>query len=287
MIKSLLLSALLMAPVAAAIDYPVHRETSATRTLRFGGTGVHTLDVRMMSGAIHVSGYDGADVQVEMRRRVSAESDEAAQAADRDVTLDATDGAPTIEAVVRDADRTTCGERTTGRSPAWWDRRRYEVKVDLTIRVPRSTRLRLCTVNGGDIHVEDISGDFDIDNVNGGITLDRMGGAGRAATVNGRVVASFARAPRAESLFKTVNGDIVVTLPPDTSADLRLKTFNGGLFTDFDTVARASKAEPAGVPGNGKFVYRTRGFTSVQIGRGGPELTVDTLNGDVRIVRAR
>jgi DUF4097 and DUF4098 domain-containing protein YvlB len=142
-------------------------------------------------------------------------------------------------------------------------------------------------VNGGDVRVEDISGDFDVDNVNGSITLDRLRGSGRAVTVNGRLAATFASAPRAESLFKTVNGEIAVTLPADTSADLRLKTFNGGLFTDFDTVPQPAKAEPASAQRNGRFVYRARGFTTVRIGRGGPELTFDTLNGDVRIVRAR
>jgi hypothetical protein len=35
----------------------------------------------------------------------------------------------------------------------------------------------------------------------------------------------------------------------------------------------------------GMSVYRTTGFTTVRVGNGGPELTLESLNGDVRIIR--
>jgi len=105
--------------------------------------------------------------------------------------------------------------------------------------------------------------------------------------VNGGVVATFAETPRSASLLRAVNGDITVTLPADASADLRLKTFNGGLFTDFDVEPQAVKPESASRSPSGKFVYRSRSFTSVRVGRGGAELTLDTFNGSVRVLRAR
>jgi hypothetical protein len=45
--------------------------------------------------------------------------------------------------------------------------------------------------------------------------------------------------------------------------------------------------QPIAVPErrDGGFVYRSNGFTLVRAGRGGPELTFDTFNGSVRVIR--
>jgi DUF4097 and DUF4098 domain-containing protein YvlB len=156
----------------------------------------------------------------------------------------------------------------------------------LTIQVPRDVRVRLCTVNGGEAVLSGTQGDFDVSNVNGRIVLAGMRGSGRATTVNGGIDATFDVAPRAESLFKTVNGDIAVTLPRDLAADLRVKTFRGGVYTDFDTVEQPAEREPSRRPGEPRFRYRRRGFTDYRVGKGGPELTFETMNGEVRIQRA-
>ena len=87
-------------------------------------------------------------------------------------------------------------------------------------------------------------------------------------------------------MLKTVNGDVTATFPPTLSADLRLKTFHGGLFTDFDVTPVAARPTAAPERRDGRFVYRSGGFTLVRAGRGGPEITLETLNGDVRVVRA-
>ena len=97
---------------------------------------------------------------------------------------------------------------------------------------------------------------------------------------------AFDAAPQAESLLKTVNGDITVTLPGDLAAELRIKTMRGGVYTDFETVEQPTEREPSRRPGEPRFVYRRRGFTGYRVGKGGPELTFETLNGDVRIQRA-
>jgi len=263
--------------------YPVRTESTVTKTLRFAGGGVHTLDVRVLNGPIVVTGYDGADVQVEARRTIAAISDDETRRAERDVVLDFVENAATVEATVRELDHPACGESGNVRSPAWWDRRQYEVTFDVTLRVPRDVRLRLCAINGG-IHVDDSAAEFDINSVNGRITLGAMRAAGRAVAVNGAVEASFAAAPRAASLFKTVNGAIVATFPGDLSAEVRMKTFSGGLFTDFD--GEIQKGVPTSGRRGGMFVYRSNEFTTLRVGRGGPELTFDAFNGDVRVLRA-
>jgi hypothetical protein len=276
-----------MGAVAGAAGRGVVRdERSVSRRLQFSGTGVRTVDARTISGSIRVTGDGGADVRLDATTKIEAETDDALRSAQQEVVVDAQERGSTVEIAVHDAGRPTCGESGNYRSPAWWDRKRYEASVTLTIRVPRDVRVRLCTVNGGEITVTGTQGDFDVSNVNGRVALSDVRGSGRAVTVNGGIEASFVEAPRAESQFKTVNGDIAVTLPRNLSADLRLKTFNGDLYTDFDTVTLPATPERTRRPDLPRLVYRPRGFTNVRIGGGGPELTFDTLNGDVRILRA-
>lgn len=264
----------------------VRDERRETRRLQFTGGGVHTLDVRTLNGSIHVTGDSGSDVRLEVVTRVEADDDAALRTGLQDVKLEAQEQGDTVAVTVRDDGQNTCGEQWSNRDRAWWDRRRYSSSSELTLQVPRNVRVRLCTVNGGTVTVSGVTGDFDVSNVNGSVTLTDMAGSGRANTVNGRIDASFAASPRNESQFKTVNGTISATFPRDLAADLHLKTFNGGLFTDFDTTALPVAAERVERSERPRYVYRRRGFTNVRVGAGGPVLTFDTLNGDVRIQRA-
>jgi hypothetical protein len=287
MVPTLLLAVLygLLALIGLDRDFRLHDESSVKKTLQFAGDGVRTLDVRTLNGSIRVSGYDGATVDLEVRQMIAADTDEDLREAKRQLVVDTHDQAATIDIAVRESRGTVCGEQGNGRSPAWWDRIRYKAAVELVIRVPRATRLRLCTINGGEVYVDGTAADFDIDDVNGRITLEQIRGSGRVSSVNGRITASFAEAPRSASLFKTVNGHIVATFPAGLSADLRLKTFNGGLFTDFDTEPLSQKV-PSAERRGGRVIYRSNQFTTVRVGRGGPELTFDAFNGDVRVLRA-
>src|SRR5688500_2289040 len=117
--------------------YPVRDTRTLTRTLRFGGTGARTLDVRAVTGSIHVIAADVPDVQIEVRRVTRARSDADVRDAERDVTLDFLDGEPRVRAVVRSAGDVVCGEPWNGRGQSWWPR--YEVAFEFTIRVPRRT----------------------------------------------------------------------------------------------------------------------------------------------------
>jgi hypothetical protein len=276
--------AAVLAEAGAQGRYAAADERTITRTLRFSGAGDRTLDVRLVNGSIRVSGEDGPDVQVEARRRVRAESQADLAAAEREVRLDFVEETDRVGAAVAENGRPVCGE-PQDRSRDGWRRRPYEVTFDLAIRVPRGTRLRLCTINGGEIHVAGTAGDFEITNVNGRITMEGIGGSGAAETVNGTVSVSFRDAPRAASRFKTVNGDVEVIVPDGLAADLAMKTFNGGLFTDFDVQPLPGTAAAVERRG-GLSVYRSSDFTRVRAGGGGPQLTFETFNGDVRLIRA-
>ena len=266
--------------------YDVVDESAVTRTLSFAAGGGRTLDVRNINGFIHVEGTNDAAVQMSIRKVIRAETRDDLAEAQRDVRLDFRDGAPRVE---RDGHRPARprlrrGVERSRRSR--WDRLHYDVRFDFTIRVPRDVALRLCTINGGDVIVNGTRGDFDVDNVNGLIEMRQVAGSGRAHTVNGPVTVTFTANPKQPSRSRRVNGNVDVSFPDGLAADFAMKTINGGLFTDFDAQPLASRVAAAGERRNGRFVYRANEFTRVRVGSGGPEITFETLNGNVRARRA-
>lgn len=267
-----------------ASRYDVVDESAITRTLSFAAGGGRTLDVRNMTGFIHVEATSDQAVQMSIRKVIRAATSADLAEAQRDVRLDFREGTARVEATVTDRRGQVCGEEWNGRGERS-DRVYYEVRFDFTIRVPRDAALRLCTVNGGDVIVNGTEGDFDVDNVNGLIELNQVAGAGSAHTVNGPVTVSFTANPKQASSFKTVNGNVDVSFRDGLDAEFAMKTMNGGLFTDFDAQPLAAAASSAGERRNGRFVYRANEFTRVRVGGGGPQITFETLNGNVRARR--
>lgn len=287
---TLVIGVALLGPAQAqrSSRYDVMDESTVTRTLSFaaGGPGGRTLDVRNINGSIRVEATNEAAVQMSIRKVIRAETRDDLAAAQRDVRLDFRDGAARVEAVVTDHRGHLCGEDWNDRGERW-DRIRYHVLYDFTIRVPRGVAIRLCTINSGDVTVDGTQGEFDVTNVNGAVALNRIAGSGRAHTVNGGVTVTFTANPKAASSFKTVNGNVDVSFLDGLAADFAMKTMNGGLFTDFDAQPLASAAPAAAERRNGKFVYRANQYTRVRVGSGGPEIIFETLNGNVRARKPR
>jgi len=256
--------------------------SSSKLTLHFAGNGIHTLEVRAITGNITVEAYDKPDVEMVVDKTIVADTDEDLARAKREVVLDMQDNASSVGAVARYPNQGVCGEGYSGSQNS---QPRYEVRYDFSIRVPRNTRLQLCTINKGDVQIKGTQGDFDIRSVNGRIIMADIAGSGTAVTVNGPVTASFVRAPQSASTFKTINGEVAVTMPEGLAADLHMKTFNGSLFTDFAVQPQAVRTDVTTEKHGSMSVYRTSGFTTVRVGNGGPELTLETLNGDVRVMR--
>jgi DUF4097 and DUF4098 domain-containing protein YvlB len=150
------------------------------------------------------------------------------------------------------------------------------------VTVPRQARTVVSTVNNGDVRVDQIDGDFDVSDVNGGISMTGIGGSGDVHTVNGPITVRFAKNPTKPSSFRSVNGELDAYFPQDLSADLSFKTFNGQIFSDFEVSARPTQTAEA-ERRDGKYVYRSNRFRGARAGNGGPELSFDTLNGNVRL----
>jgi hypothetical protein len=234
-----------------------------------------------VNGYIRVSGYNGSDIQLVAEKSIRAESVERLETAKREVTLDMSPAGDTLNIYVDGPFRCHCEDNRNGIHDR--GHRGYHVTYNFELKVPTATFLRLSTVNGGDIRVENTTGDFDLSNVNDSIEMKEVGGSGQVHTVNGKITALFAKNPVGKSSFRTVNGTIETSFRPNLSADIWVKTFNGGAYTDFAvTTLPRMPVEPE--QRNGKFVYRSDRLAAMRVGNGGPEFKFETLNGNVRIV---
>jgi hypothetical protein len=259
--------------------FSVEEHETIRRTLEFPAGGTKVLEVENILGSIRVTGYEGSNIEVVANRTIQAESQDRAETAKTEVTLDITPRTGGVNIVVDGPGYRRSDDRTYSRF------RGYRVFYDFEIRVPRQSEVRLSNVAEGDIQVENVTGDFTVENINGGIEMKGISGSGRVRTINGPVTVVFTANPPKDSHFGSLNGDIDVTFPQDLSADLRFKSFNGGVYTDFPVGALP---EPVNQPErrNGKFVYRST-FSGARIGNGGSMLEFDGFNGDVRIRRAK
>jgi DUF4097 and DUF4098 domain-containing protein YvlB len=110
-----------------------------------------------------------------------------------------------------------------------------------------------------------------------------MAGSGLAHTVNGPVKVTFRKNPREASSFQSVNGNIDLFFARGLSADFRFKTFNGGVFSDFPVTTMPVRT-PTKEEHGGKVVFHADRFTTARISNGGPEIKIENLNGDIRIL---
>ena len=158
--------------------------------------------------------------------------------------------------------------------------------VNLEIQVPRQTSLRLTTLNGGRIEVENVSGEIEAENMNGAVSLTNVAGSVVANSMNGRVTVSLDRVtPNKTMSFSTMNGAIDVTLPADIKANLRMRTDNGDIYTDFDVKLEGSHAPLVDDQRKNGGRYRVRVDKTLygSVNGGGPEIRFTTYNGSITI----
>jgi DUF4097 and DUF4098 domain-containing protein YvlB len=267
--------------VTTVLDASRNWHSEAREPFNYTFSNDKTLDVDNVNGTIQVIGDAGSTIRVEGERILRAEDQQALDRARREVKLDVNEKDGTAQLYVNGPFRHNQSSDDHG-FHIHFDGHEYEVAYNFTIHVPRDTGLRLHTVNG-DIKTEETRGKFDVHGVNGAVTMTGVAGYGSLQTVNGRTSVSFRESPRQASDFKTVNGAIDASFPPNFSADLRFKTLNGQAYTDFEATALLPTTAQATERGNGKFVYRFNHTSNVRIGSGGPELSFETVNGDIRI----
>jgi hypothetical protein len=261
-------------------EYPVQKREDIQKTLKFADASrPGEVIVDNVFGPIKVEGYSGADVLLVAHKTIFAKTEDKAARAQEEVKLDIQEKGRTVDIYVdgpfRDRDRDRRGFHS-------WHNPGYEVHYAFELKVPFKTDVAVSTVTDGDVEVTGVEGEFDVHNVNGKLRLSDIAGSGEAETVNGVLTAGFRNAPSGPCAFRTINGDLVVTLPESVSADFRLKTFNGQVYSDFAVTSLPARP-PIREENKGKFVYKSDRSFGVRAGRGGPEISLDTMNGDILI----
>jgi hypothetical protein len=232
-------------------------------------------------GNVHVTGGSSDQVQLAAKKAIRAESKDALDLAKKEVTLDITQQGSLLKFYVNGPFRCQCqcdGCDGCNRH----DHQGYIVKYDFELQVPRDVDLTARTVNDGDVVVKDVSGQYSVHNVNGTVEMMNVAGSGTAKTVNGELKVFFRDNPQKNSSFSTINGDVDLYFLPKLSADLRFKTFNGEVFSDFQ-MSSLPPRQPEEQRTSSKFVFRADRFTGGRVAAGGPEIKIETLNGDIHI----
>jgi DUF4097 and DUF4098 domain-containing protein YvlB len=237
-----------------------------------------TLEIDNVFGSIEVTGGNSDQVQMVVNRTNHAESKDKLEKARKEVTLDITQQEGNLKLYVNGPFRCHCPDCDGCHGDEG-----YVVNMDFRVQVPRDIEVKVKTVNDGHVLVSNINGNFLVRNVNGDIKMENVAGSGTAHTVNGPVKITFRQNPRENSDFKTVNGDIDLHFARDLAADFRFKTFNGEIYSDFPVTSlpvHAMQEEHQG----GKVIFRADRATGARVSSGGPEIKVENLNGDIRIL---
>jgi len=242
------------------------------------GAGRRTLEIDNVWGSIEVVGTAADQAHITVNKSIRAESKGKIEQAKKDVTLDITQQVDVLKLYVDGPFRCNCHDCERSR-----DDEGYVVEMDFQVQVPRDIDIKIKTVNEGHVSVRDINGSFLVRNVNGDIQIRNIAGSGTARTVNGPVKVSFRQNPREASDFETVNGAVELAFARDLAADFKFKTFNGGIYSDFPVTAlpvQGMKEEHHGA----KVIFRADRYTGARVNAGGPQIKVENLNGDIRIL---
>ncbi len=259
-------------------DLPVREQETIQKSFSMPAGQHRSLEIDNVFGSIEVIGDTSDQVQLVINKATRAESKDKLEQAKKEVTLDITQQEGSLKLYVNGPFRCQCPDCISFHGDEG-----YVVKMDFQLRVPRDIDVKVKTVNEGHVLVRNVNGSFLVRNVNGDIAMENVAGSGTARTVNGPVKVSFRQNPRESSDFRTVNGNVELRFAHDLSADFRFKTFNGGVYSDFPVTAlpvHALQEEHRG----GKVIFRADRYTGARVNSGGPEIKVENLNGDIRIL---
>ena len=143
-----------------------------------------------------------------------------------------------------------------------------DTQVEFRIRLPDGVLFTGRTVNG-DLKALGLASDVVLSTVNGDVDVSTTGYA-EASTVNGSIDARIGQMNSEDGLsFGTVNGSVTPDLPDDVDADLDARWVNGDLDSDFIPLRIEGRLSRRRIQG--------------MLGDGGPELSVSTVNGSIRI----
>lgn len=207
-----------------------------------------TLNVNTGRTAISVSGYEGKDLLIQTNNpKVSA------QEKNNEVTV----AAPDPE----------------------------QRPVRLTIKVPQTPGIfKLNSVNGGTIHVSDVTGNLELQNKSGGIVCEHISGSVVASTLSGRITVSFKSVDAGAAMaFSTVSGGIQLTFPATLKANLKIRSDHSKLYSNFELTGDPAHPQTLNREKNGFYPMPPNDWIYSRVGGGGPEMLIKNTTGNIYI----
>ncbi len=140
--------------------------------------------------------------------------------------------------------------------------------VHYRLMVPAGAKLdKIDTVNS-DITVTGVQGPVNLDTVNGSIKATGLAADARLDSVNGSLSADFAAMEKVKRVkLDSVNGRATITLPKGAGARVDADSINGSV--SIDQQVKLGKVR--------------RHSLSGEIGSGGPDISLETVNGSIAI----
>jgi hypothetical protein len=146
-----------------------------------------------------------------------------------------------------------------------WD----DVSVDISVKVPKGMEVSANSVSG-DVDVVGAEGQVRAGSVSGNVRMVGLRATSvRASSVSGDVdVRVDALTGTGPLKFTSVSGNVTAELPQNVDADVRMRSVSGSLDSDFALTL------------NGRM---SRHSLEARIGKGGRDLEVTTVSGNVRL----
>lgn len=281
--KNVIIYALCLCTAYLALGQEEKETINRDISFRNGGSNP-VLQVDNINGSVQVEAYEGNTVQLQVEKTLKGNTPDDLAQAKQEIKLGIAQAGDSILVYID-------GPMLYQRGPTGWRRynennnwnKDYHYTFNFKIKVPARTHLFVSTINQGDVRVQNTQGVVQASNVNGPVYLAGIAGPTKAHTVNGPIEVTYQQNPPQSCTYKTINGDIEVAYPPTLSADLRFKTKNGEAYTDFDATEQLPSAVAKTENASNGNSYRYESTPGVRIGKGGPQHTFDTFNGDITV----
>ncbi|HEX7938029.1 MAG TPA: DUF4097 family beta strand repeat-containing protein [Gemmatimonadaceae bacterium] len=160
------------------------------------------------------------------------------------------------------------GRRGRDRDRDWDD-----ASIDMEVKVPKGMRVSASNVSGN-VRIVGMEGNVRGGSVSGDVRMESLRATSvRASSVSGDVSVDVDNLSGDGSLnFSSVSGSVTVQLPKNLDADVSMRSVSGSLDSDFPLTL------------NGRV---NRSSINARIGKGGRELEIHTVSGDVRLRMAK
>lgn len=229
------------------------------------------LDINLVYGSIHITGYTGQEVIVDA---VSLNASDSRGAGHADSGLrKVTKGNP-LGLSAEEENNQIKIKTNSSVSP-----------VNLTVKVPHRISLKLRTYDRGEITVNNVIGDLEVENLGGPINLVNIGGSVVANTYKGLIKASLQLSQSIKPMaFTSIGGRIDITYPALVKASLKVKSQQGDVFSDIDLGKGSTKTIRSVEPG--------RTYSSLddwlygKLNGGGPIIMINSYLGDIYLKKA-